>query len=516
MRLLKLRSEDGENKSIMNSNFENMNIKANSQIALKNFCIYTEDDIIIDDTNNSCQFQVTKKGSNKGSTVLDDYFEIELNNGTYNYYQFLEECDRAFNQSVEYNNGNVYINGFQFYVHDEEQPDPSTTKFSYKIKIRFASAVPEIYTDYSLSGLTVDNNNMIIKSSTNNSWDGFLYGNKPISKSSGIYSFEYLQTLDVEWIAGFTSGENKDGSILTPDKFSYYVRCKSDNKLYVSFNDENGEQYLCDVQEADNIGSNYNYVQLIISEGSINVKHYHNGTLGAELEMDNKIIFENYYFEISIYTPDEEDKYFRVFTGNGLTSQSLRWTPNAFYKVNPLTNKVEANYDAIYDDLLGTGIGKYRYLYFNSNLNNAMGFLHKNQIYSYLGMNGVFDGETNVSILYPDSLTFLIDNMNLNSYSSITGTRYNILAHITNFNTVRKAVKIANTDENDDSEADFSCLSWEGIPIFIDINNNIDMDVSNLRIRVVYGDETKNKMLDICDNGFSATLIIKEKQEAFY
>lgn len=493
MRLIKLSSKD-ETTADFTGYFNNLLVKKNSKVALKNLMIIPKDGIVIDDTNNNCRVYYNDNDST--------YTTVTLTNGEYaNRDELLIEVNRAFNQSMELSGVNsenelpndAGCNGLEFNI---SSTDTEKTKLSW-VRVN-----PSIWDKITLENVVTQPDGSFKKIAAvgnQNVFDSAILSNNFFITSSGFFTCKVTSKIGdgtKSWIVGLSQKNTKQVLYDTP-YYDYWISCQNGT---ISIRTNSATFDFVDILNDDEEGTVFIYQSngkirygYLREEALVETFYYNNS-------MANNIPFNKYFINVSIGNSDVVIKEGAIMY-SGFTQYNME--KSIIENVEGQNVVLDSNN---YENLT-TALSDYKpntnsrtTFKFLSNLNKILGFsdslLRPNTSSGFvISKNKMIQDY----ILPSQGLTVICDSLFLNSFSSLRGNRQNILSFIPNYELVNYQNQHYIMYEDNE-------LHW------LDMDNNFDYDLSQLKIRILNGDE-ESKPLDILTGGVQLTLLIKSEDE---
>lgn len=520
MKLLRL--NNGNNLLSQWSNFLNgLKIKPFSKIALQNISMEVNNKIVINDSNDRCQVQLVRNPKAfMARNELSSPIDVIVEHGEYLPNQLVEELNRAFNAAMDYGAGTDATSGMQFRI-------SLSTATPAKMTIEYAktnkSRLTEVVTKNLANGVSLPVEDLLgyIKTTgSGNTFDGWLYSKLPFSRSSGTVQARIRRlpavpsipgtpgtTNNSNWIFGLSNNlfsTDATQTVMNLVDFQYAFYSLGDGKVYIK------TPLFSKFYWTDETNARMNMI-MEISLGKIRFRFDRSGETTWTQEFDYDYA-PNYNIAFCIKEQDNVelvDDPSHTPTQQPLTN-CLSYFRGAFASLDAGGNLIEAmptNIIKKYADTIlsedyilandigeeiGLGVNSYRFFYFGiSRLGNILGYETDALIVANTedgSLVGTYDFQARE---YPTSLVLYVPNLKLDSYSSTTGKRENILAVLPDVTFI-------------DNEYVYETNN----PIFIDIDNSLYQDLDNLMVKIVSGDELSNQPLLLTDSGCTMTVLI--------
>lgn len=455
----------------------NMQIGENTKIALEQINLtFAGNSIVIDDTNNSFQFNPYARRANQPiNDIGNQRINVKLTNGIYTSLQELvKNIQDSINIAVplwDNGAGSQNYQGLQWKCYI----DATTKKFTF----HYVHEAPTIaYQDILTNNI---NKAKAIGGQTgtfagkeggdNLEFDGYLMNRNPLSRSNGYVKYELITSdATAENIVGFTKKGFSTASTLELDDFYFAIYSKpGEANFWIKNNDV--EEELLD-NAALPIAITTNLTNFAIYWGGSGVfEEVSNIQIDIGAQATDVLEFDGRYHSATpsyfAMSTKENSTYYIGYTG---ADQNIDYVQDAFQTTDTDHHVVEIAPLRLYQNTIDAYNGNSRYFIFTTTLGELLGFPDSRVIQGLPGDN-TFSADKEIKPFIsmtgfsPKNLIVQLPNMDIESISS-TGKR-NIIAVIPN---------------SDRSNYDLSYKVNE--KLFINLKNKKPDTLSSLRVVV--------------------------------
>lgn len=466
-------------------------IQPNSQIALLNASInVTTENIVITNSNNTFVLEVS---ANVPRNVV-------LTNGTYDWYGFRNELQRALNASLIYQglSDSNYMSGFQLKCYKKEN----------KLFIAFDRVNTNGYsldTLSTISNVTYDDatTNWKKDAGTQDTWDGYVESNRYFTGGCGVLTMKTVcptanmgtpEYANYRFLCGLRSIEGAlvQAGERQPVDCDYAIYCglntgSTANVFYVRYPDDDGNPII--VETTNSVVTLYQ-ASIILTEGKLQleIKNQANTVIHlTEIKLDADFYMQHMYAVVGLTRTSSQLRN-ALFHSDPYHKQSVSASdPEHYYNdsIKPY-NGVDNNTQ------LGAITATQVKIMMNTGVLSLLGFQANPPVQKTI--RGGFHADNHIREVYlPNNLKIELDNIDLQTYDSYTNDKRNILATIP---------KIQYT------ESDTGSIAYStDYPVWMDMRNIRPFTLNTIAVSIM---NYENQYQQLVDHECDLTLLIRD------